>query len=150
MTKSRCSLLKISLLLFTMTGIIASGFSQNVVSKTGQPGAENAVVYNQSGMGTSIVIVFAVLIIVLLAFKYFAKAMSGGDKKPVQAEVKPEVPVAPKQDAEGEVHAAIAMALYLYSNELHDQENPVITMIKVSRTYSPWSSKIYGLRKSPR
>ena len=50
----------------------------------------------------------------------------------------------------GEINAAIAMALYLYSNEMHDQENPVITMIRVSRTYSPWSSKIYGLRKLPR
>jgi len=50
----------------------------------------------------------------------------------------------------GEVNAAIAMALYLYSSEIHDQENPVITMIRVSRTYSPWSSKIYGLRKLPR
>lgn len=50
----------------------------------------------------------------------------------------------------GEVNAAIAMALYLYSSEIHDQENPVLTMIRVSRTYSPWSSKIYGLRKLPR
>ena len=50
----------------------------------------------------------------------------------------------------GEVSAAIVMALFLYGNELHDQEDPIITMTKVSRTYSPWSSKIYGLRKSPR
>jgi len=26
----------------------------------------------------------------------------------------------------------------------------VLTIKKVSRTYSPWSSKIYGLRKTPR
>jgi len=50
----------------------------------------------------------------------------------------------------GEVNAAIVMALHLYSSEIHDQEDPIITMIRVSRTYSPWSSKIYGLRKSPR
>lgn len=50
----------------------------------------------------------------------------------------------------GEVNAAIVMALHLYSSEIHDQEDPVITMIRVSRTYSPWSSKIYGLRKLPR
>lgn len=50
----------------------------------------------------------------------------------------------------GEVNAAIVMALYLYTEEIHDQEDPVITMIRVSRTYSPWSSKIYGLRKLPR
>jgi len=50
----------------------------------------------------------------------------------------------------GEINAAIVMALYLYTEEIHDQEDPVITMIRVSRTYSPWSSKIYGLRKLPR
>jgi hypothetical protein len=55
-----------------------------------------------------------------------------------------------KQALSGEVNAAIVMALYLYGSELHDQEDPVITMTKVSRTYSPWSSKIYGLRRSPK
>ena len=50
----------------------------------------------------------------------------------------------------GEVNAAIVMTLYLYQNELHDIENTVLTIKKVSRSYSPWSSKIYGLRKNPR
>jgi hypothetical protein len=50
----------------------------------------------------------------------------------------------------GEVNAAIVMTLYLYQNELHDIENTVLTIKKVSRTYSPWSSKIYGLRRNPR
>ena len=46
----------------------------------------------------------------------------------------------------GEVNAAIAAAIHLYRSELHDFENTVLTIKKVSRTYSPWSSKIYGLR----
>jgi Na+-transporting methylmalonyl-CoA/oxaloacetate decarboxylase gamma subunit len=45
----------------------------------------------------------------------------------------------------GEVAAAISMALYI-SCQLHDEESNVLTIKKVSRTYSPWSSKIYGLR----
>ncbi|MFO7874105.1 MAG: OadG family protein [Bacteroidales bacterium] len=49
-------------------------------------------------------------------------------------------------DLTGEINAAIAAAIYLYRSELHDYENTVLTMKKVSRTYSPWSSKIYGLR----
>ncbi len=49
----------------------------------------------------------------------------------------------------GEVNAAIAMTLYLYASELHDAENTILTINKVSRAYSPWSSKIYGLRKFP-
>jgi hypothetical protein len=63
---------------------------------------------------------------------------------------KPASPEPVENNISGEVNAAIAMALFLYSSEIHDQENPVITMIRVSRTYSPWSSKIYGLRKLPR
>jgi len=42
--------------------------------------------------------------------------------------------------------AAIAMALYLYFNEMHDEESDVITVKRVSKTYSPWSSKLYGMR----
>lgn len=45
----------------------------------------------------------------------------------------------------GEVAAAISMALYI-SCQLHDEESNVLTIKKVSRIYSPWSSKIYGLR----
>ncbi len=45
----------------------------------------------------------------------------------------------------GEENAAIAIALYLFFNEMHDEESNIITIRKVSRTYSPWSSKIYGL-----
>ena len=83
-------------------------------------------------------------------FKSFGKFTSGGSKKAVKPAIETAIPEVPKSDVSGEVNAAIAMALFMYSNELHDQENPVITMIKVSRTYSPWSSHIYGLRKSPR
>jgi len=50
----------------------------------------------------------------------------------------------------GEVNAAIAAAIHLYRSELHDYENTVLTINKVSRTYSPWSSKIYGLRNIPK
>lgn len=45
----------------------------------------------------------------------------------------------------GEVNAAIAMALYHYFNELHDIESGVITIKRVSRNYSPWSSKLYNM-----
>jgi len=54
-----------------------------------------------------------------------------------------------KEEITGEINAVLALTLYLYSTELHDAENTVLTINKVSRTYSPWSSKIYGLRKLP-
>jgi glutaconyl-CoA/methylmalonyl-CoA decarboxylase subunit delta len=49
-------------------------------------------------------------------------------------------------DISGDTNAAIALALHLYMNEQHDFESNMMTIEKVSRRYSPWSSKIYGLR----
>lgn len=49
-----------------------------------------------------------------------------------------------------EVNAAIAMAVHLYFAEVHDLESSVLTFKKVQRPYSPWSSKIYGIRQTPR
>ena len=51
----------------------------------------------------------------------------------------------PKVVMTGEENAAIAAALYLFFSELHDEEKYVMTIRKVSKTYSPWSSKIYGI-----
>jgi glutaconyl-CoA/methylmalonyl-CoA decarboxylase subunit delta len=54
------------------------------------------------------------------------------------------------QSIPGEVNAAISMALFLYFNEAHDEEHTVMTITRVSKRYSPWSSKIYGLNIPPR
>ncbi|MEI6133077.1 MAG: hypothetical protein WCQ41_09695 [Bacillota bacterium] len=48
-----------------------------------------------------------------------------------------------------EVAAVIAMAIDLHMREIHDFEKTVLTMQKVMRPYSPWSSKIYGIRQTP-
>lgn len=50
-----------------------------------------------------------------------------------------------KKQLTGEINAAISMALYMYLEEQHDEEELVLTQEKVSRIYSPWSSKIYGV-----
>lgn len=109
------------------------------------------------GMG----IVFVVLLILFLVFSitprfyrkefkdWWANLLSRKPKSATLEAEKPESPVV-NGDLSGEVNAAIAAALYLYQSELHDYENTVLTISKVSRTYSPWSSKIYGLRKVPR
>ncbi len=46
----------------------------------------------------------------------------------------------------GETAAAIATAIYL-CRDLHDDESNVLTIKKISKVYSPWSSKIYGINK---
>ena len=41
----------------------------------------------------------------------------------------------------GEVFAAIAMALHEYQEDAHDIEDTILTINKVKRNYSPWSSR---------
>jgi hypothetical protein len=53
-------------------------------------------------------------------------------------------------DTLGEVAAVISYALHLYQQDIHDYEQMILTIQKVVRPYSPWSSKIYGLRQIPR
>jgi hypothetical protein len=53
-------------------------------------------------------------------------------------------------DTLAEVAAVISYALHLYQQDIHDYENMILTIQKVVRPYSPWSSKIYGLRQIPR
>ena len=45
--------------------------------------------------------------------------------------------------------AAIAIALYKYSEELHDIEDSVLTINRVAKIYSPWNSKIYNMNQLP-
>ncbi len=52
-----------------------------------------------------------------------------------------------KQDT-GEEIAAIVMALHEHL-DAHDSESTILTIDKVRRAYSPWSSKIYNLREVP-
>lgn len=50
----------------------------------------------------------------------------------------------------GEVAAAISMALALNFQEAHDIESTIITIKKVQSQYSPWNSKLHGLRQNPK
>ena len=52
-------------------------------------------------------------------------------------------------EAPGEVFAAIAMAMHEMQSNVHDVEDTVLTITRVKRSYSPWSSKIYTLRENP-
>lgn len=49
---------------------------------------------------------------------------------------------------EGNVTAAISLAIHLYFNELHDEESNIVTIKKVKKAYSPWSSKIYSTNQN--
>ncbi len=47
----------------------------------------------------------------------------------------------------GQENAAVATAVYLYLYQLHDEENTVMTIKRVKKDYTPWSSKIYAMNQ---
>ncbi len=118
--------------------------------------ADKFVVFDPTGVGMAIIamsVVFSALAFLYAFFKTLGFSMTHKERKAAKekvVEIEAAAPAKKKEGMSGEVGAAIAVALHMYSNQLHDQENPVVTITKVSRTYSPWSSKIYSLRKSPR
>ncbi len=116
---------------------------------------ESFVEIDPYGIGMTMIAMFVVFMALAILFiiyknmgKFFIRRGAAANK-PVSSEVKT-VTKHSEEEMSGEVNAAIAMALYMYQNEMHDYENTVLTINKVSRNYSPWSSKIYTLRKSPR
>ena len=90
------------------------------------------------------VIVFLALVVLYFVFTYLARAMNFYIRKRLERQGKmtgkEEVAMIP-----GDVSAAISLALYFYC-ELHDEESNVLTIERVSKNYSPWSSKIYSIR----
>ncbi|MDR0510369.1 MAG: hypothetical protein LBH06_04680 [Rikenellaceae bacterium] len=48
-----------------------------------------------------------------------------------------------------EIIAAIGVALVQYEDDLRHAEHMVLTINRVARAYSPWSSKIYGIMNQP-
>ena len=105
---------------------------------------------------TAMTVVFLALILLYLIFRTIGRfnvnlarkkeaAASAGSSTSVPVkEVKPL-----SGDMTGEELAAVGMALYQYENDLHDIESAVLTINNVTRAYSPWNSKIYGLRQTP-
>ena len=103
---------------------------------------------------TAMFVTFLSLIILYIIFKRIGKFHI--QKKSENAkEATKTVANSAKADTSGEVsaetYAAISMAMHLYriDNEAHDFENTILTIHQESKTYSPWSSKIYTLRETP-
>lgn len=100
---------------------------------------------------TAMAVVFLGLLMLYLIFKQVGKlAISAGKRNAQKAAGTTTTVSANAGQESGEIFAAISAALYEMSDDNHDIENTVLTIRKVARTYSPWSSKIYGLRDVPR
>lgn len=92
------------------------------------------------------VVVFSALVLLYLVFHNLPKLLHMRIRKRMIREGKGDRVTEHSVPIAGEVNAAIATALYLYMNELHDPESNIITIKRISRAYSPWSSKIYAVR----
>ena len=129
--------------------------SNNIIVDTNTK-VESFRILDQSGVVLTLMamaIVFLALLVLSLCFYAISKIgekISKTNKIKSQG-VDPKTVAradAPASDS-GEEIAAIVMALHEHLNA-HDQENTILTINKVKKAYSPWSSKIYGLREIPR
>ncbi len=98
--------------------------------------------------GVGYVIVFTALAILWAAYYYFPILIKIQIKSKLRSEGKKVSDKEMEEDISGDVNAAISAALYLYLNQFHDEENTVLTIKRVSKTYSPWSSKIWSVSNS--
>lgn len=129
--------------------------STNNVTLDSNEKIENFQKNDSWGIGmtiTAMAVVFLGLIILYLVFKQIGNAAISASKRNAQKAAAAEGTKVSENAGEesGEIFAAIATALYEMNDDNHDIENTVLTIRKVQRRYSPWSSKIYTLRQTPR
>ena len=105
------------------------------------------------GIGMSISamsVVFTGLILLYIAFKIVGKiSVNLSKRNAMRAKGIDKHEAKELTQAPGDVYAAIAMALHEMQSDVHDVEETVLTITRVKRSYSPWSSKIYTLRETP-
>lgn len=103
------------------------------------------------GIGLTVVavsVVFLALLCISLILKGYGKLiMRTQDRKAKKdsAVATAETSSPSASEISGEIYAAIAAAIYLYDEEMHDEENTIITIQKVERAWTPWNAKFYNM-----
>ena len=96
-------------------------------------------------------VVFLALICIALIIsgsgKLIASSEERGKRKETAKKERSIKPVANGSSHEEEVFAAIGAAIYLYNEELHDEEDTFITIQKVKRDWTPWNAKYYNMNQ---
>ncbi|MDR2886214.1 MAG: OadG family protein [Rikenellaceae bacterium] len=102
---------------------------------------------------SAMAVVFSALALLYILFKWLGKLNTAVARRRSEnaknAELLARSTKTPTAFAGEAEIAAIAMALHEFKNELHDKQSTVLTINRTARSYSPWSSKIYGLRQTP-
>lgn len=98
---------------------------------------------------TAMFVVFTALLLLYQIFKLVGKSMirraARKENRLLQSEGSEKVVTVSDEQIQEEVIAAIGVALKRYEDEILAMESTVLTINRVARTYSPWSSKIYGI-----
>jgi len=131
--------------------------STNNKTLEGNAKMEKFQTHDSVGIGMSITamsVVFFGLILLYICFRGIGKAaVSFRRKNAMEAkDITCEQEAKEKKlgEAPGEVIAAISLAMHEMQSDVHDVEDTVLTITRVKRSYSPWSSKIYTLRETPK
>lgn len=103
------------------------------------------------GFGITVTIIGYVIVLASLVFLFFVyqlipKVLDLYTRAKLRRAGKKEIAEKGTLEITGEMNAAISMAIYLCMSERHDEESGKITIKKVSKRYSPWSSKIYTIQ----
>ena len=130
--------------------------STNNKTLSGNAKMEKFQDHDGSGIGMSITamgVVFSGLLLLYICFRFIGKASVSMSRRRAMKSKDITCTEEAKEkklgEAPGEVFAAIAMAMH-ESQNMHDVEETVLTINRVKRSYSPWSSKIYTLREIPK
>ncbi len=122
-------------------------------SETGKISFDFSAAFTEQSISITIIgylVVFVALIILFACISFFTNYMVNKQKKKIEATGQKAPDKREDIEMTGDVNAAIALALHLHFDEAHDFESTVLTIEKVQKRYSPWSSKIYSMRRSPR
>ncbi|MBO6117956.1 MAG: OadG family protein [Bacteroidales bacterium] len=117
--------------------------------------SEEIAKHDSTGLGLTMIAmstVFFALVVISIVLMGFARALHSAQKKKAKQSIpdKQERKEAVGEfkaggNLSGEALAAISAAIHLYNDELHDEENTILTIVKVEKRYSPWSSKIHNM-----
>lgn len=95
-------------------------------------------------------VVFSALLLLCLCFYGIGELSNYSQRKRKARATGKDITELTREDNDnGEEIAAIVMALHEHLNA-HDNESNLLTIRKMKRAYSPWNSKIYTLRGTPR
>jgi glutaconyl-CoA/methylmalonyl-CoA decarboxylase subunit delta len=96
-------------------------------------------------VGVGYMVVFLSLSMLWVVFSNIPALLNFKWPKSKPKETKAVEKIIMEDNLTGEESAAISAAIFLFINELHDEENTVLTIQKISKRYSPWNSKIYNV-----